>query len=78
MWYKDKYSHWWFGIIHTVGSASKPFVIRFFDDPGRVRLALRLELYSTDATAARFSWSLQRRKSGGILDGVSHAAHVFT
>ena len=77
MWYKDKDSHWWLGIIHTVDSTREPFVIRFLDDPGPVRLILRPELYSTDATAARFSWCLQRRKSGGILDGVRHAAHAF-
>ena len=77
LWYKDKDSHWWLGIIHTVGSTREPFVIRFLDDPGPVRLILRPELYSTDATAARFSWCLQRRKSGGILDGVRHAAHAF-
>ena len=78
VWYKDKDSRWWLGVIHTVGSVDMPFVVRFLDDPGPMKIALRRELYSTESTAARFSWCLQRRKSGGILDGVRHAAHVPT
>lgn len=78
VWYKDKGSRWRLGVIHTVGCASLPFVVRFFDDPGPMKIALRRELYSTDAAAARFSWCLQRRKSGGVLEGVRHTAHVLT
>ena len=76
MWYKSKDSRWWLGVIHTVGSEHEPSVVRFFDDPGPVKIVLRPDLYSTDAAAARSSWCLQRRKSGGILEGVRHAAHV--
>ena len=67
VWYKDKDSRWWLGIIHTVGSACEPSVIRLYDDPGPVKNVLRLEMYSTDATAARFSWCLQRRKSEFLM-----------
>ena len=76
VWYKSKDSRWWLGVIHTVGSDHEPSVVRFFDDPGPVKIVLRPDLYSTDAAAARSSWCLQRRKSGGILEGFRHAAHV--
>lgn len=69
VWYKIKDSRCWLEVIYTVDSARELFVVCFFYDPGPMKIALRPGLYSTDATAAaRFSWCLQCRKSGGILD----------
>lgn len=80
VWYKDKDCRWSFWIIHTVGSASEPFAVRFSDDPGSVKIVLHPELYSTDAATARFSCnsaSSAVSREEGILDGVRHATHVL-
>ena len=75
-WFKSRDNLWWLGIIHTVGSANEPFVVRFLDEPGPVKILLRPELYSTDPSAERFSWCLQYRKSSGIASGVMYLVEV--
>lgn len=78
VWNKDIDSRWWLGIIGgTVTFADQPFIMRCFDYPGPVKIVLCPELCSIDAADARFSWRLQRRKSGGILDGIRHTAHLL-
>ena len=69
-WFKSKDNLWWLGVIHTVDSAGKRFVVRFLDSPGPVKLMLHPELYSTDPSACRCSWCLQRHKSSRVAAGV--------
>ena len=76
-WFRDRDLLWWLGIIHKVGSADEPYIVRFLDDPGPIRIALRYELYSTDPSAGRFSWCLQYRKSSGVVSGVKQHGDGF-
>ncbi len=70
VWFKSKDDLWWLGVIHSVGSTDKPYIVRFLDTPGPVKVMLRPEWYSIDPSARRFSWCLQRHKSGGVVAGV--------
>ena len=70
VWFKNRDDLWWLGIIHEVGSAGRPSIIRFLDDPGPVKIILQPALYSTDPDARRFSWCLQRHKASGSAAGL--------
>ena len=65
---------WWLAKIAnrvtSNSSSDKPYIIRFLDDPGPVKIDLQQASYTTSNFANYGSWCLHRHKTGSLARGV--------
>ena len=69
-WYKGDDGLWWLGKIIASTTEDRVYLVRFWDDPGPIKLSLPPARYTTPTGAVRGPWCLQVREASVFSRGI--------
>ena len=75
-WYKGDDGLWWLGKISVKTTEDGVYLVRFFDDPGPIKLPLSPVRYTTSTGAVRGSWCLQFHVASAFSRGVQRNVYL--